>query len=307
MKAIMYHYVRKYDPSHPNFRFLDLDNFRKQLDYFSNRFDFIRQKEWDHFIHTGEFKNNLNKIILTFDDAMSCHFKYVFPELMKRNIMGIFYVSTLPIRDQKILDVHKIHLLCGAFDGKLLLNKLTTLLSSQMISDSKIEEFQREYSLQTNSEGVSEFKKILNYYISYTYRSEIINKLAKILDYTFESKNFYVSPHDLQIMKKNGMIIGSHGHSHLLMSKLSKEEQKIELEKSFEILEETVGLSDKTYCHPYGGFHSFNEETVMLLNELDVRYSFNVEPRDIELEDAFNSRQFLPRYDCNLFDFGGAS
>ena len=33
-------------------------------------------------------------------------------------------------------------------------------------------------------------------------------------------------------------------------------------------------------------------------------FSFNVEPRDISLDDLKNRKQALPRYDCNQFLYG---
>ena len=108
-------------------------------------------------------------------------------------------------------------------------------------------------------------------------------------------------------MKKEGMIIGSHTNSHPVMSRLTREEQHRELEISFSILEKFVESKNKTYCHPYGGFHSFNEDTISLLNDMDVKYSFNVEPREINAEDWLKSKHHLPRFNCNLFEYGKAS
>ena len=42
----MYHYVRKFDPSLPNFQFLDVENFEKQLDFFQEQFGFVTKDEW---------------------------------------------------------------------------------------------------------------------------------------------------------------------------------------------------------------------------------------------------------------------
>jgi hypothetical protein len=63
----------------------------------------------------------------------------------------------------------------------------------------------------------------------------------------------------------------------------------------------------KTHCYPYGGFHSFNEQTVKALAEKEVAFSFNVDSRDICDDDLTSSIQFLPRYDCNQFPVGRAS
>lgn len=65
------------------------------------------------------------------------------------------------------------------------------------------------------------------------------------------------------------------------MSKLSKLEQNEEIEHSFNFLESNLQLDLKTYCHPFGGFRSFNEETVIALAKKEAAFSFNVESRDI--------------------------
>ena len=46
MKAVMYHYVREYNPELPFFRFLDVANFARQLDYFEEKFGFATKDEW---------------------------------------------------------------------------------------------------------------------------------------------------------------------------------------------------------------------------------------------------------------------
>ena len=71
--------------------------------------------------------------------------------------------------------MHRIHLLCGAYQGKDLLKVLKYLVDEEMIPDKKIKEFRQEtYLTQNNFEGISEFKRILNYYISYKFRSFLI-------------------------------------------------------------------------------------------------------------------------------------
>ena len=91
------------------------------------------------------------------------------------------------------------------------------------------------------------------------------------------------------------------------MSKLSREDQRAQIEDSFDFLNSIGCIEEKTYCHPHGGFHSFNEDTVDLLSIQNVKYSFNVDSRDILETDINQSRQFLPRYDCNQFIYGKAS
>lgn len=304
----MYHYVREYDDKHPNFRFLDVQNFRKQLDFFEKNFGFVDAQEWESFVTNGQMPDRRGKVVLTFDDAMSCHYEFVFPELIKRGLWGIFYVPTAPYMDNKLLDVHRVHLLCGAVDGEELFHEAMKLIDEDMIPDSKRKEFREQtYTNQTNYEGVSEFKRLLNYFIDYDRRESFIDVLSDVFGYQYSANSFYVQKTQLSEMFDHGMIFGSHTVSHPVMSKLIRAEQTREITSSFAFLDELKLTKHKTYCHPYGGFHSFDQNTVEILDEQNVAYSFNVDYRDITQQDIIANKQSLPRYDCNLFEFGKAS
>lgn len=304
----MYHYVREFSAEYPNFRFLDVSDFRKQLQFFEQEYGFVEKSEWFEYVSTGKMPSKEGKVVLTFDDAMSCNYEYVFPELIDKGLWGIFYVPTNPYKFGKILDVHRIHLLCGAFEGQRLLEITSDLLTDDMIPGKKIDAFKSDtYKLQNNNEGVTEFKRLLNYFIDYDFREKIIDEIAIELGYSFSADEFYVPIKDLWDMKENGMVIGSHTASHSVMSRLSYEEQLSELQDSFSELSDLIDPNVKTYCHPYGGKHDFNHNTIRALEACKVSYSFMIDPREVNAEDFVVSRHKLPRYDCNYFKYGQAS
>ena len=305
----MYHYIQKSDPLLPNFKFLDFDNFVKQLDFFENNYGFVTQDEWSNYIDFGLLPEIGGKVVLTFDDGMICHYKYVYPELIKRKLWGIFYVPTLPYLEKKILDVHRIHLLIGASSGKELIMILNQILTEEMIPFKRRKEFREHtYKAQNDENDISEFKRILNYYISNEFRSRVINEILNLLNLlNLNEIDFYIPELKLKEMSDNGMIIGSHTNSHPVMSKLNFHDQKNELMVSFSFIEKIVNEKKMTYCHPYGGFHSFNKDTVSLLDNLGVAYSFNVENREIVSNDRLKNKHSLPRFDCNLFPYGKIS
>ena len=308
MKAVMYHYVREYRDELPHFRFLDIQNFRKQLDFFAATYGFVTYDEWCRYLSDGTMPETPGKVLLTFDDALSCHFRYVFSELKSRRLWGIFYVPSLPYVEHRILDVHRIHLLCGAFEGKRLLDYAVTTISKEMIPERKREEFETEtYAHQLNHEGVSQFKRLLNYFVDYAYRSEILDAIGRRFGFDFEIPNFYMTVEQIREMADANMLIGSHTRSHPVMSRLSAAEQSVEIESSFDFLSSVCALPVRTYCHPYGGFHSFNCDTIHLLNGFGVKFSFNVQSREVVYQDRLDSIQHLPRFDCNEFQFGSAS
>ena len=304
MKAIMYHYVQPNALSLPYFRHLHIDAFKKQLDYFVDEgLSFLTKQQ------VKDYSWPTDSVLLTFDDGFKCHYKYVLPELQKRGLWGIFYIPVAPYLTDKLLDVHRIHLLLGKYGGKKIFGAINELLSEEMLSHSHVQEFrEKTYELQSNDNYTNYVKRTLNYFISYEYRKEVLNELMRMYypKETYLVKDFYMAKEEILEMRDVGMIIGSHSVNHLVMSKLSKDLQKREIEGSFQFLEDMLGVLDiKTFCYPYGGFHSFTEETEGILEDCNCSFSFNVEERDINQNDFLNRRQALPRYDCGYLPYGG--
>ncbi len=304
MKAIMYHYVSPKVDEFPNLNRLDLDSFIKQLDYFNDKYGFISQNDFLESITKGR-KND--GIILTFDDGLLCHYQYVFHELKKRNLWGIFYIPTSPFIKNKILDVHRIHILLSKISARSIYSYLIKSNIDNLFDNNKIEEFKElTYLTQKNDEYTLSVKRILNYFLLYQHRENVIDKLFKMfINSEYTINDYYLNIDNLKEMSSNGMVIGSHTENHMVMSKLSNEAQKNEIISSFNFLEKKLGnLSIKTFCYPYGGFHTFNKKTEQILEDYGCVFSFNVEQRDISLDDLKNRKQALPRYDCNQFLYG---
>ena len=313
----MYHYVREHNDKLPYFKYLHIDNFFKQLDYFGDKYVFINKDEFCQYFtpHQSRLSNTIspaskeleNKIILTFDDGLKDHYKYVFPELKKRKIWGIFYVPFKPYIDNKILDVHRIHLLLGKYKAKRILSAIKNVLDESMLSHSHIDEYHSEtYGHQKNDPDTNYVKRLLNYFIDYKYREGVIDQLMLIFfpDEKCMVHDFYMTTDELKVLHNAGMMLGSHTVNHPVMSKLKSSEQEIEIQQSFEMLEQITGVSERTFAYPYGGFHSFNREKEDLLANHNSIFSFNVESRDISLNDINHREQALPRYDCNEFPYG---
>ena len=305
MKAIMYHYVQRYNYNMPYFNFLDVSEFEKQILYFKNKFDFINKTD---FINSIKNCEPIDGVILTFDDGLKCHFKYVLPILIKYDLFGIFYIPTSYFNNDKLINVHRIHYLIGTFDIKILTDYLYEVLPKEFISPEYIHAYDgKTYKTQNLLEEVKYFKQILNYYIKSEYRDDVLDKLmAKFCDNEKQLKsNYYLNINDIKKLHSCGMLVGSHSVNHPVMSKLNEKKQIFEIESSFKDIEMIIGDNKtRTFCYPYGGFHSFNNTTENILNKHSVLFSFNVEARDISKKDLQHNLQKLPRYDCNAFPYG---
>lgn len=301
----MYHYVRPDDSSLPHFRHLHIDDFVKQLEYFGNEYGFIGRNEFEESIKSNELRKG---VVLTFDDGFKDHYTYVLPELKKRGLWGIFYIAMNPFVAGKLLNVHRIHMLTGKYGGREVAGALQAIVTDDMLSHQHVKEFHTQaYKLQDECDGISYVKRCLNYLIDYRHRDSAVDQLMAIF-YPKEQElvsDFYMTRNELREMHGAGMMLGSHTVTHPVMSKLSLVDQEKEIVESFLLLERMVGAAEmRTFCYPHGGFHTFTPETEGLLEGVGCHFSFNVELRDINIEDIQNRKQALPRYDCNQFPYG---
>ena len=199
-------------------------------------------------------------------------------------------------------------MLLGRYGGNSVAEAIRSIITEDMLSHEHVEEFHTEtYTRQRNDASTNYVKRLLNYFIDYRYRTDVIDALMRT-HYPEEkglAKEFYMSKAELAQMHQSGMILGSHTVNHPVMGKLVVDEQEREIFSSFQMLESITGETDlRTFCYPYGGFHTFTRQTEQLLEKHSCLFSFNVEPRDISQDDLASRRQALPRFDCNAFPYG---
>lgn len=301
----MYHYVRPPSAELPYFQHLDITDFRLQLDWLAERWRFVAPEE---LRRCGDRHAKLPEgVVLTFDDGLADHWQWVIPELLRRQIAGIFYVSTGAYRSGKMLDVHRIHYILGRLGVVEALSRVEAALTKDMFTHDHIEAFHTQtYVRHREEEARRRFKRIFNYFLATEHRGVLLDCLmADLVDETALMRRWYMSPEEIAAAQAQGMVIGSHSVSHPVMSRLQPAEQRAEIDQSFADLDGfTGGLPFRTFCYPYGGFHSFTADTERLLADAGCLFAFNVEQRDIETRDWQQRPSALPRWDCNQFPHG---
>tara|TARA_B100000989_G_scaffold50686_1_gene33551 strand:+ start:4684 stop:5574 length:891 start_codon:yes stop_codon:yes gene_type:complete len=294
MKVIMYHYVRPNSILNGNLKHLTVDQFNRQLDFFQKEYGFLTP---DNFRYNFEKKIESNKIILTFDDGLLDHYRYVFPILKERGLKGLFFIPSFIFKNNSILNVHKIHYLLAKFNSKKIYEDALLLIKELKIRF-KHDTESEAYKYSVHEEFELKVKRLFNYNLYHKDSNQITDNLFNKYNISKDiSKQIYLNKNHLTEMFDDGHIIGSHTISHQVLSTLDKKSQTHEIEKSFNTLSEFYSSDFKTISYPFGYKFTYNKNTLEILEEQKVNYGFIF---DNEESKVFN-RYEISRIDCNKY------
>lgn len=295
MRSIMYHYIRDKSKTYPYYNSLQKKKFIAQVKKFSKT---------GLICSLDELFSQNNKYLLTFDDGLKDHI-FAAEILKKNNATGIFFIPTLPLKKNIILDVHKTHLLIGRFKGSEILSELEKYLIKykikSYINSKEKHHYKTAYENQKDEDLKKEFKRIMNYYGDLELKKKILDFLLKKFEINIKPKDYYLNKREIKHIESLGMIIGSHAESHTLLSRLNYKKQFAELKNSKTFLEKIINKNVDTFCYPYGGKFSYNHYTLKILKKLKYKLAFSVNYKDISFKEIIKKPFELPRYDCNLF------
>jgi peptidoglycan/xylan/chitin deacetylase (PgdA/CDA1 family) len=302
----MYHYVRPASDDLPHLRYLPLDGFRRQLDHLGATVGFAARDDVVDALQGGPVPPGA---VLTFDDGLADHVEVVLPELAERGLWGFFFVSSSPHTDGVVLDVHRTHQLLGRHGGAACLRALTLVAADLDLTGGPADLGADAYAGQDGDEATTAFKRLLNYVVPFDRRDAVLTAVEEALGQRpGEAAALYATPTGLAALAAAGSIVGSHGHTHRVMARLDPHEQIDEISRSFAWLDRTLPAPPvRTYCHPYGGDHTFTAETERILAAAGCAASFSVDHRDVTTADLRDRPQALPRWDCNRLPHGRAA
>ena len=303
LTIVMYHYVRPIAKSkYPRLKGLELEGFKRQLDFFSLKYTFITSEQLIAYA-LGNEELPTNSCYLTFDDGFKDHIEYVLPELLSRGIQGSFFPPADAILYREMLDVHSIHFLLEATTDYLsLVKELDTAYLDLGGKAESLETLRSAWLIPSryDTADVAYVKHMLQHALPLDARSQIVTELFRKhvgrtqADFADE---LYISESETKKMIEHGMYVGSHGARHLWLGRESKASQVLEIESGLDFLSK-VGANTKEWimCYPYG---SYNQDTLSLLAEKNCLIGLTTTPALASLD---HSKMLeLNRFDTNDF------
>lgn len=281
---VMYHYVRDVENSaFPNIRALSIDKFKGQLDYLQANYNMVSPYKMVEAALSGVLMDEKD-CVLTFDDGFIDHYETVLPEFQKRGIAGAFFPSAVPIKEGKLLDVHKIqHIIGGRVDHSEIAESLIRLVEQNpekcdgKSADFYVSEFKKADHL--DSANVVFIKHLLQYALPAETRLEFADRLfAEYVgsDEKAFASQLYMNLDQIRELHSAGNLIGGHGYRHIWLGKSSPDLQRDEFTRTQAFLAEINPkiAEDWVFCYPYG---SHDETTLELMKEFGGRVGLTTE------------------------------
>lgn len=214
-----------------------VSNFKEHLEFLSNFAEAIKLSDVPGLLKYGPA--NKPYFVITFDDA---------------------YIN-LPVNAEQLCDKYGITptlFICGDYANQQIVNFriLLAILLQENYQDKLINSFNQTFNLNLNRQSnLIEITKY-NYFYKKTEQA--------IIDVWKENKGDLPNVHlDLDAIRKlaEKWEIGNHTLSHPILAKLSYEEQKYEIEKNIQIMEDAEIPYIKWLSYPYGAAKNVNQLT----------------------------------------------
>lgn len=209
-------------------------------------------------------------VLLTFDDAYLDFYENAYPILKKLGIPSVLNVITSSAETGNSFWTQQLNKLVEAFYEKGREQELSDLSFCESL------DFSKDGLEQV---AIKIYLKLLDVSDKQLAIQEIENKLGYIPEYTP-----MMTWKEIQEVQKNGVVIGSHSHSHENLKIMSENELLEELKLSAKLIKENCHQPTNIIAYPNG---QYNQSTLDYSYKCDYKYALTIENKAI----AFNEKE----------------
>ena len=301
---VFYHYVRDVERTpFPGIKALSVAGFEAQLDWLQARYDVVDGLTFERAVLAGVGFDRPTAL-LTFDDGFVDHYEHVFPLLHSRGLGGIFFLAGGTLGENPVLlNVHKTHFLLSQLGADRFTTEVGAALEGEGVSTARHESTVSGAS--PGREGIYRYdeapdvriKRILNYEAPYPIADRVLSRLfaEHVGDAATFAKSLYLSASQVREMALGGMTFGFHTETHPVLSRLPIDAQRAELREGPRLITDVTGQPTVSFCYPYGFSHTYNADTLRVLEESGYSMAFNTVRREAVI--GREPRYELPRFD----------
>lgn len=293
---VFYHYVRDVERTpFPDIKALSVAGFTEQLDWLQARYEVIDGPTFDRAVLSGTGFDRPTAL-LTFDDGFVDHYEHVYPILRSRRLGAIFFLAGATLGpNPRLLNVHRTHFLLSHLGPARFAQEVAAGLESEGIAVTSADG--REGIYRYDEALDVRIKRLLNYEVPYPVVNRVLSGLFErhLGDSEAFARNLYLSEQQTRDMARSGLSFGFHTETHPVLSRLDREQQHQELRRGPQIVRELTGQAEVSFCYPYGFTHTYNQDTLQVLEQCGYSMAFNTARREARI--GADPRFELPRFD----------
>jgi peptidoglycan/xylan/chitin deacetylase (PgdA/CDA1 family) len=203
------------------------------------------------------------RVLITFDDGYLDNYEIAYPVLRAQGVQGVFFVATSMVGSCTVPWWDQIAYLVKTARRRRFSLSYPADLAVDLDKNGLTESLQsilKLYKMPENSDPARFIRELAEE----AEGEELPTTLRRFLNWD-----------EAREMTRGGMVIGSHTHSHHVLSQLDPERQFDELSRSRAILKEEIGVEADVLAYPVGGRTSFTGQTQKLAQEAGYRAAFS--------------------------------
>ncbi|MFZ1086358.1 MAG: polysaccharide deacetylase family protein [Terracidiphilus sp.] len=240
------------------------DQFDDQIAYLKHHLSLVTLDEALAFIDgTDKEKSPRCRVLITFDDGYLDNYQIAFPILRSHGAQGVFFLATSMVGSCAIPWWDQIAYL------------MKTARKRQFSLS-----YPADFAVNLERNGL---EKSLNTILKLYKRPDNLTpkRFLRELAEACEGKDSperlrrFLNWEEAREMIGGGMEIGSHAHSHQVLSQLEGEKQRQELDDSRRLIMNRLGVEVRVLAYPVGHKISFTDQTRRIARESGYKYAFS--------------------------------
>jgi len=203
------------------------------------------------------------RVLITFDDGYLDNYQIAYPILRSHGVQGVFFLVTGFVGSAHIPWWDHIAYLLKTGRRRRFSLHFPADLTVDIETNGLTESLRSVLSLYKRPENLDPARFIRDL-ANATEGEDPPGTVRRFLDWN-----------EAREMIQGGMAVGSHTHSHNVLSQLTPNQQFEELTKSRAILGEKLGISADALAYPVGARTSFSDQTKRIASEAGYRAAFS--------------------------------
>jgi len=238
LRIVYYHRVNIKKAKYHFKNEMNLNVFKKQLDYFSSKYKIITLSE--AIIRSQNNEDLSEYLCITFDDGFSECYTVIFPELKKRNIKATFLLIEDTLNNKDLMWRNKLLYIQNTIND----NCRKKIINDYMDEYKENCDHTKSLIEISNLWKMSEKEDKANFFFENS-------KIGKLKDILFKEKPYLEDKQIFELLEDN-QEIGSHTKSHPFCDHLSPEEINQEIIESVQRLNNRYGVKISVLSYPFG-------------------------------------------------------